>query len=99
MASLANDNGASERRGYKLSGQWISSIDHHHNNGGLSVMGRTLLLAGLAASFTLSLLSMASASVRAKTKQSGTLKLGYRENSIPSSFVGDDKQPRSKQGS
>jgi hypothetical protein len=42
---------------------------------------------------------MASESVLAKNKQSGTLKLGYPENSIPFSFVGGDKQPRSYQGS
>ncbi len=58
------------------------------------MIGRTLLLAGLAATFTLNLPAMASESALAKIKQTGTLKLGYRENSIPFSFVGDDKQPR-----
>ena len=62
-------------------------------------MGRTLFLAGVAGSFTLPLPAMASESVLAKDKQSGTLKLGYPENSIPFSFVGGDKQPRSYQGS
>jgi len=58
------------------------------------MIARTLLLAGLAATFALTLPAMASESVLAKIKQTGTLKLGYRENSIPFSFVGDDKQPR-----
>ncbi|MBP6708472.1 MAG: amino acid ABC transporter substrate-binding protein [Candidatus Accumulibacter sp.] len=55
---------------------------------------RTLLVTALAASFTVALPALASESVLGKIKQSGTLKLGYRENSIPFSFVGDDKQPR-----
>jgi hypothetical protein len=42
---------------------------------------------------------MASEAVLAKIKLSGTLTLGYRENSIQFSFVGADKQPRSYQGS
>jgi ABC-type amino acid transport substrate-binding protein len=45
-----------------------------------------------------SLLAMAPAiaddSVLSKVKQSSTIKLGYRENSPPFSFVGDDKLPR-----
>lgn len=55
---------------------------------------RTLLLAGLAASFAIATTAMAAESTLANIKQTGTLKLGYRENSIPFSFVGDDKQPR-----
>ena len=39
-------------------------------------------------------LATAAESTLANIKQTGTLKLGYRENSIPFSFVGDDKQPR-----
>ncbi|MBL8394836.1 MAG: amino acid ABC transporter substrate-binding protein [Candidatus Accumulibacter sp.] len=55
---------------------------------------RTLLLAGLAASFLIAIPAAAAESVLATVKKTGTLKLGYRENSIPFSFVGDDKQPR-----
>lgn len=55
---------------------------------------RTLLLAGLAASFLIATPAAAAESVLATVKKTGTLKLGYRENSIPFSFVGDDKQPR-----
>ena len=58
------------------------------------MLKRTLLLAGVAASLALAVPVSASESVLAKIKQSGTLKLGYRENSIPFSFIGDDKQPR-----
>ena len=54
----------------------------------------SLLLAGLAASFAVAMPAMAAESALATIKQSGTLKLGYRENSMPFSFVGDDKQPR-----
>ncbi|SBT04644.1 Extracellular solute-binding protein family 3 [Candidatus Accumulibacter aalborgensis] len=55
---------------------------------------RTLLLAGLAASLAVATPAMAAESALATIKQSGTLKLGYREDSMPFSFVGDDKQPR-----
>ena len=55
---------------------------------------RTLLLGGLAASLAIAMPALASESALARIKQSGTLKLGYRENSMPFSFVGDDKQPR-----
>lgn len=55
---------------------------------------RTLLLAGFAASFAIVTPATAAESTLANIKQTGTLKLGYRENSIPFSFVGDDKQPR-----
>lgn len=36
----------------------------------------------------------AAASTLEQIKSSNTIRLGYRENSIPFSFVGDDKQPR-----
>lgn len=56
---------------------------------------RTLLVAGLATSLASAALPAAAAeSALATIKQSATLKLGYRENSIPFSFVGDDRQPR-----
>ncbi len=55
---------------------------------------RSLLLAGLAASFAVATPALAAESALAAITQSGTLKLGYRENSMPFSFVGDDKQPR-----
>ncbi len=58
------------------------------------MMKRTLLLGGLVASLVIAMPVMASESVLARIKQSGTLKLGYRENSMPFSFVGEDKQPR-----
>jgi ABC-type amino acid transport substrate-binding protein len=55
---------------------------------------RILIAIGIAAGLVLSLPAGASESTLARIKQSGTIKLGYRENSIPFSFVGDDKQPR-----
>ena len=55
---------------------------------------RILIAIGVAAGLALSLPAGASESTLARIKQSGTIKLGYRENSIPFSFVGDDKQPR-----
>lgn len=56
---------------------------------------RTLIAAGLAASLMVALPSFASESTLSKIKQSGTVKMGYRENSIPFSFVADDnKTPR-----
>mgnify|MGYP003439352588 CR=1 FL=1 len=55
---------------------------------------RILIAVGIAAGLVLSLPAGASESTLARIKQSGTIKLGYRENSIPFSFVGDDKQPR-----
>lgn len=58
------------------------------------MLKRTLLLAGLAASLALAAPVSASESALSRIKQSGTLKLGYRENSVPFSFTGDDKQPR-----
>ncbi|WP_300454106.1 amino acid ABC transporter substrate-binding protein [Accumulibacter sp.] len=56
---------------------------------------QTLLVAGLAASLAIAASPAGAAeSALATIKQSATLKLGYRENSIPFSFVGDDRQPR-----
>ena len=55
---------------------------------------RNLIAIGIAAGIALSLPAVASESALARIKQSGTIKLGYRENSIPFSFVADDKQPR-----
>ncbi|MFA7293373.1 MAG: amino acid ABC transporter substrate-binding protein [Rhodocyclaceae bacterium] len=55
---------------------------------------RTLIAAALAASFLSAAPAFANESTLDKIKQTGTLKLGYRENSIPFSFVGDDKKPR-----
>lgn len=54
---------------------------------------RTLIAAALAASFLSAAPAFADESTLTKIKQTGTLKLGYRENSIPFSFVGDDKKP------
>ncbi|MDQ5915279.1 MAG: hypothetical protein QG584_1170 [Pseudomonadota bacterium] len=54
---------------------------------------RTLIAAGLAASFMVATPSFASEPTLARIKHSGTIKLGHRENSIPFSFIGDDKQP------
>ena len=56
-------------------------------------MKKTILVgAALAAALTLSVPVSAETTLE-KIKYSGTIKLGYRENSIPFSFVGDDKQP------
>lgn len=49
--------------------------------------------AACVASLAMSLPAMAEATL-AKIKSSGTINLGYRENSMPFSFVGEDKQPR-----
>lgn len=53
---------------------------------------RTLVAAGVAASCLVALPATATESTLAKVKQTSTLKLGYRENSAPFSFVGDDKK-------
>ncbi|WP_313953797.1 amino acid ABC transporter substrate-binding protein [Accumulibacter sp.] len=53
---------------------------------------RTLVAAGVAASCFFALPAAANESTLAKVKQTSTLKLGYRENSAPFSFVGDDKK-------
>ncbi len=58
------------------------------------MLKNTLMAAALAAGLALSLPAAASESTLAKIKHSGTIKLGHRDNSIPFSFVGDDKQPR-----
>jgi ABC-type amino acid transport substrate-binding protein len=55
---------------------------------------RTLIAAGLAASLLSASPAFASESTLAKIKHSGVVKMGYRENSIPFAFVGDDKKPR-----
>ena len=56
-------------------------------------MKKTILVgAALAAALTFSVPVSAETTLE-KIKHSGTIKLGYRENSIPFSFVGDDKQP------
>lgn len=57
-------------------------------------MKKTIMI-GVAcvASLAMSLPAMAEATL-AKIKSSGTINLGYRENSMPFSFVGEDKQPR-----
>lgn len=55
---------------------------------------KTLLVAGIAASCAVAHPLLAAESALAGIKKSGTIKLGYRENSMPFSFVGDDKQPR-----
>ncbi|RLJ64866.1 amino acid ABC transporter substrate-binding protein (PAAT family) [Sulfurisoma sediminicola] len=52
-----------------------------------------LIGAAFVASMSMTLPAMAETTL-AKIKSSGIIKLGYRENSIPFSFVGDDKQPR-----
>lgn len=52
-----------------------------------------LIGAAFVAGISMTLPAMAESTL-AKIKSSGTIKLGYRENSIPFSFVGDDKQPR-----
>ncbi|MCP5269000.1 MAG: amino acid ABC transporter substrate-binding protein [Zoogloeaceae bacterium] len=53
---------------------------------------KTLVAAGLAASMALSMPAGAMEPTLTKIKQSGSISLGYRENSIPFSFVGDDKK-------
>lgn len=53
-----------------------------------------LIALGVAAGIAFSLPVAASEPTLAKIKASGMIKLGHRENSIPFSFVGDDKQPR-----
>ncbi len=56
-------------------------------------MKKSMLMgAALATALTFSMPAMAEATLT-KIKHSGTIKLGYRENSVPFSFVGDDKQP------
>ena len=55
---------------------------------------RALIAAGVAASAISALPAAAAESTLVKIKQSATLKLGYRENSPPFSFVADDKVPR-----
>lgn len=57
-------------------------------------MKKTIMIsAACVASLTMSLPAMAEATL-AKIKSSGAINLGYRENSMPFSFVGEDKQPR-----
>lgn len=57
-------------------------------------MKKTIMIgAACVASLAMSLPAMAEATL-AKIKSSGTINLGYRENSMPFSFVGEDKQPR-----
>jgi ABC-type amino acid transport substrate-binding protein len=53
----------------------------------------TLIVAGLAASLLSASPVFASESTLTRIKQAGVVKMGYRENSIPFSFVGDDKKP------
>lgn len=53
---------------------------------------RTLVGAGVAASCLFTAPAMASESTLARIKDTSTIKLGYRENSPPFSFVGDDKK-------
>ncbi|WP_291995412.1 amino acid ABC transporter substrate-binding protein [Candidatus Accumulibacter sp. ACC003] len=55
---------------------------------------RTLIAAGVAASFLVSIPAVAEESTLAKIKQTSTIKLGYRENSPPFSFLSDDKKPQ-----
>lgn len=55
---------------------------------------RTLIATAVAASCLFSLPVSADESTLAKIKQTSTLKLGYRENSPPFSFLTDDKKPR-----
>ena len=55
---------------------------------------RSLIAAGIAASCLFSLPAFANETTLAKIKQTSTLKLGYRENSPPFSFLADDKKPR-----
>lgn len=52
-----------------------------------------MIALGLAAGLTLATPACAETTL-SHIKQSGTIKLGYRESSPPFSFVGDDKQPR-----
>lgn len=59
------------------------------------MLRRTLLAAALAAGCTIAIPpAAASEPVLTKIKHSGTIRLGYRENSPPFSFVGADKEPR-----
>lgn len=53
---------------------------------------RTLIAAGVAASCFLALPAAAEQSTLARIKETSTIKLGYRENSPPFSFVADDKK-------
>ncbi|MCP5227204.1 amino acid ABC transporter substrate-binding protein [Accumulibacter sp.] len=53
---------------------------------------RTLIAGAVAASCLFAAPAMADESTLAKIKQTSTIKLGYRENSPPFSFVGDDKK-------
>lgn len=55
---------------------------------------RKLIVAILAASLAIALPAAAAESTLAKIKQSGVLKLGYRENSMPFSFIAGDSKPR-----
>lgn len=54
---------------------------------------KSLLALGLAAGVTLAMPAAAEGTL-SHIKSSGTIKLGYRENSAPFSFLGEDKQPR-----
>lgn len=55
---------------------------------------RSLIAASVAVSCLFALPAFANESTLAKVKQTSTLKLGYRENSPPFSFLADDKKPR-----
>ncbi|MEF8768938.1 MAG: amino acid ABC transporter substrate-binding protein [Candidatus Accumulibacter phosphatis] len=55
---------------------------------------RKLIVAILAASLAIALPAAAAEPTLAKIKQSGVLKLGYRENSMPFSFIAGDSKPR-----
>lgn len=54
---------------------------------------RTLIVAALAASLLSASPVFASESTLSRIKHTGVVKMGYRENSIPFSYVGDDKKP------
>ena len=55
---------------------------------------RSLVAAGFAVSCLFAVPAVANEPTLTTIKQSSTIKLGYRENSPPFSFVGDDKKPR-----
>ena len=55
---------------------------------------RTIIVAAIAASLACALPATAAEPTLARVKQSGVLKLGYRENSIPFSFVAVGSKPR-----
>ncbi len=55
---------------------------------------RILIAAAVVAGLACTLPAAASEPTLAKVKQSGVLKLGYRENSMPFSFIAGDSKPR-----